>query len=224
MTGNQDKEQGPRARKRKQEIMDAALAVFSRKGFDGSRTKEIAQEAGISEATIFKYFPTKHDLLMAIIKPVVELVAGPVFLKPLDKLVASHAGRPLEATLNAIMVDRLRLFEKNENFIRTALFETWRQPEMLEPLRELLFPALVRIMKPVFDEACRQGEIPPDSDFRLITRSFMGTLIGYGVLIRLNPDFFRIEKELEADVALTIRLFMRGICQRNDSITEERHA
>jgi len=45
-------------------ILQAALVVFSEKGFAASRTKEIASTAGISEATMFKYFLVNSDYWM----------------------------------------------------------------------------------------------------------------------------------------------------------------
>ncbi len=50
------------AAERKAQIADVAIALFGRKGFSGTTTKAIADAAGISEATIFKHFPSKTDL------------------------------------------------------------------------------------------------------------------------------------------------------------------
>jgi len=41
--------------------------LFAKKGFNGTTTKEIAQAAGISEALVFKHFPTKRALYAAIL-------------------------------------------------------------------------------------------------------------------------------------------------------------
>ncbi|MBP2297650.1 TetR/AcrR family transcriptional regulator [Azospirillum picis] len=51
---------------RRRAILDAALPLFARKGFAATTTKEIAQAAGVSEALIFKHFPTKASLYEAI--------------------------------------------------------------------------------------------------------------------------------------------------------------
>ncbi|WP_372400014.1 helix-turn-helix domain-containing protein [Azospirillum sp. HJ39] len=51
---------------RKRAILDAALPLFARKGFAATTTREIAQAAGVSEALIFKHFPTKASLYEAI--------------------------------------------------------------------------------------------------------------------------------------------------------------
>ncbi len=50
------------ASERTAQIADVAVALFGRRGFRGATTKAIARAAGVSEATIFKYFPTKADL------------------------------------------------------------------------------------------------------------------------------------------------------------------
>jgi len=47
---------------RKAKIIDAALTLFAEKGFNGTKTKEIAELAGTSEPLIFWYFKTKEDI------------------------------------------------------------------------------------------------------------------------------------------------------------------
>jgi TetR/AcrR family transcriptional regulator len=53
---------------RRSQLIEAAMDLFSRKGFAGTTTKEIAQAAGVSEAIIFRHFATKRDLYTAIIE------------------------------------------------------------------------------------------------------------------------------------------------------------
>jgi TetR/AcrR family transcriptional regulator len=53
---------------RRQQLIETALDVFSRKGFDGATTKEIAAEAGVTEAIIFRHFPTKQALYSAVVQ------------------------------------------------------------------------------------------------------------------------------------------------------------
>ncbi len=47
---------------RRARIIDAALRLFAGRGFSGTRTREIAELAGISETLIFQHFKTKEDL------------------------------------------------------------------------------------------------------------------------------------------------------------------
>ena len=57
-----------RADDRRAQIVDIAARLFSKKGFSGTTTKEIAEGAGVSEAIIFRHFPTKQTLYSAIIE------------------------------------------------------------------------------------------------------------------------------------------------------------
>lgn len=53
---------------RRRQIVEAAAALFARKGFRGTKTREIAQAVGVSEAMLFKHFATKEELYAAIIE------------------------------------------------------------------------------------------------------------------------------------------------------------
>jgi len=53
---------------RRRLIIESAAKLFSRRGFSGTTTREIARAVGISEATVFKHFATKEDLYTAIIE------------------------------------------------------------------------------------------------------------------------------------------------------------
>jgi TetR/AcrR family transcriptional regulator len=57
------------------ELLDAALELFAEKGFAATRSEEVAQRAGVSKGTLFLYFPTKEDLLKAVVR---ETVGGQV--------------------------------------------------------------------------------------------------------------------------------------------------
>src|SRR5690349_15231869 len=48
--------------KTRQEIAGQAMGLFARRGFDHVTVAEVAEAAGVSEKTVFNYFPTKEDL------------------------------------------------------------------------------------------------------------------------------------------------------------------
>lgn len=58
----------------KKKSMKAAIQLFAQKGFNGTSTVDIAEMAGVSQATIFKYFKTKEELLTEIILPVIPQI------------------------------------------------------------------------------------------------------------------------------------------------------
>lgn len=53
---------------RRRQLLETALDVFSRKGFEGATTKEIAAAAGVTEAIIFRHFPSKQALYQAVLE------------------------------------------------------------------------------------------------------------------------------------------------------------
>lgn len=64
--------QPPRWRRRKedrpQEIVAAALDVFTERGFAAARLEEIAARAGVSKGTLYLYFPNKEELFKAVVR------------------------------------------------------------------------------------------------------------------------------------------------------------
>ncbi len=51
------------AARTREALIDAALALFSRDGFDATTTDQISQAAGVSPRTFFRYFPTKESVV-----------------------------------------------------------------------------------------------------------------------------------------------------------------
>lgn len=59
------------AARNRQRILDAAIEVFAERGLEAS-TADIAARAGVGEATLFRRFPTKDDLVTAIVQMMLE--------------------------------------------------------------------------------------------------------------------------------------------------------
>lgn len=61
----------PRQRRKQDrplELMEAALALFGEKGFAATRAEEVALRAGVSKGTLYLYYPSKEELLKAVIR------------------------------------------------------------------------------------------------------------------------------------------------------------
>ena len=56
------------AEERSRAIIDATLGLFAQSGQAGTTTRAIARAAGVSQALVFKHFPTKEDLYRAILE------------------------------------------------------------------------------------------------------------------------------------------------------------
>ena len=53
---------------RPQELLDAALGLFVEKGFAATRSEEVAARAGVSKGTLYLYYPSKEELLKAVVR------------------------------------------------------------------------------------------------------------------------------------------------------------
>ena len=56
---------------RRASLLAAAKAVFARHGLEGARTQQIARTAGVSEALLFRHFPTKTHIYRAVLREVI---------------------------------------------------------------------------------------------------------------------------------------------------------
>jgi TetR/AcrR family transcriptional regulator len=107
---------------RRTQLLDIALNVFSQKGFNGATTKEIAAAAGVTEAVIFRHFPSKQALYQAVLE---SEIACPGFQKWLAEAKACIERNDDQGLFRAIA---------------SAIIETYRGEGRLE--RVLLFAAL----------------------------------------------------------------------------------
>ena len=75
---------------RKAEILNAARAVFVRHGFERATMQDIATEVGISPGAIYRYFPSKEDLIT-----VVCAATGAESMRPFEELKDGHSALEL---------------------------------------------------------------------------------------------------------------------------------
>lgn len=92
MAENNRKEQKERTGKL---IVETAMAEFSAKGFSGTNTREIAVSAGISHGSVFVHFPTREDLIMAVVLEFGKRVSDQMSALPTDSesirdILSSH--------------------------------------------------------------------------------------------------------------------------------------
>ena len=103
---------------RRQSLLDAALDLFSRQGYQGTTTRQVADRAGITEALIFRHFPTKEDLYWHLLESRSRLRD----VRPkIDRLFADPALDD-EAIFTAIAADILRRNFKDDTLPRLLLF------------------------------------------------------------------------------------------------------
>lgn len=105
-----------KGKNRKDRILDTALRIFARKGFQDATIAEISKEAGVSEATVYENFGTKEELLFAIPEKVtVERI------DELEKVLPYIKGA--EARIRAIMQGYIQIYGDNPDYSALVLLQ-----------------------------------------------------------------------------------------------------
>ena len=154
---------GHRARTKAQtreRILAVALALFQKKGFEGTTTREIARKAGIAEGTVFNYFTTKED------------IAFYFFEKETDHVVASFDDTrrlkkaPLEEKLFALIQRQLEYIAPYERFIGSVISQALNPSSRLSLVSlesQSLRVRYLTFVQKLFEEAAEKGETGPMS-------------------------------------------------------------
>jgi AcrR family transcriptional regulator len=93
-------DEGLRERKRRltrQLISDAATTMFATRGFDNVRVSEVAERVGVSEKTIYNYFPTKEAMVLDGADEMVDRLALALRKRPPGQSITDAVVRALEA-------------------------------------------------------------------------------------------------------------------------------
>jgi AcrR family transcriptional regulator len=158
----------PGARER---LIEAAMTVFAREGLHKATTRAIAEEAAVSEVTLFRHFKNKDGLLAAVIGQAIRTHAeeglDDAHWKGNFKKGLLHFGMSLYSNL-----------VRDEDFIRTMVGEAKRHPDHAEKV-------ICDVVKPMRDnfiaklEAARKdGKIRKGIDLVLAADTFTAMLFG----------------------------------------------
>jgi AcrR family transcriptional regulator len=199
----------PESGDRRRQIMQAALEVFSTKGFQKATNKDIAEAAGgISPGLIYHYFKDKQDLFFSILEdriPIMGLVAHPERLMELPPreglaLIARGYLGALSAPGNVavfriLLSEAIRFPQISEMMYRTAISR--------------VFGLVVRYLEHQM-ELGRMRRVDP----LIATRSFIGMFIAH-ILVR---EVFRQPEALattdDAVIQTAVDIFLGGMEER----------
>ena len=186
---------------RRQAILDAAMKVFAQRGYAAATIREIAREASIAQGTIYLYFPSKREILLAVYRSMI--------LESLEEFMARPEKGDDRTFLKSLLVDRIRRFRQNARAVRFAFTELPFHDELRERFyREIALEQLERI-KAFLKERAAQGKFRPLRT-ELAARAFQGmyvifalaeTVFGDGEVGRLPPE------EIAEEV---VSLFLHG--------------
>lgn len=188
-------------------ILEAAIEIFSDKGFSAASTSEIAQKAGVAEGTIFRYYKTKKDLLLSIVGPTMSRMIAPFVMRNFNG-VLDMPFESYEAFLRAFIVNRLDFARKNFKIIRILVQEIPFQPALREQFAENVLAQVLERVTAITEHFKAEGEVI-DAPTPAIIRFTVSSVIGY-LLARL---LLMPEKDWddEEEISQLIRFMLHGI-------------
>ncbi len=197
---------GPRTKGdsgKRQQILDAAIRVFARKGYFGSRVADIADEAGIAYGLIYHYFTNKDELLLAIFHETWSLL--------LDRIRQTQGG-PQDARekLKEIARFLLKGFQLNPELTEVLVVEVIRSSKILEKATLEQIRETFRLLEQIIEEGKEQGVFRPRLDSRLACSILYGALdqIITDWVLGLNPPG---EPDVERTLETLDDIIMRGM-------------
>ncbi|MCS6962686.1 TetR/AcrR family transcriptional regulator [Thermoflexus sp.] len=185
---------------RRAQILEAAAQVFARHGFRGATTRAIAQAAGVAEGTIFRYFPTKRHLLLALfealtIRPIQQQLQALGTMESREWLEAFLAERLTAMRAHLPLMQALYQEIRTDEAVRRTFIEQIARP-FLEQMRELLAAALQQ----------RQRSLHP----ALVLWAIWGALHGVTIFgLEMDPELAMLSPRQIAHELTT--LFLWGL-------------
>jgi AcrR family transcriptional regulator len=188
-------------------ILQAAIDIFSEKGFSAAATSEIAQKAGVAEGTIFRYYKTKKDLLLAIVVPTMSRMIAPFVMRNFSG-VLDVPFESFEAFLTDFMINRLDFARKNLKIIKILIQEIPFQPALREQLVENILGQVLERVIVILEHFKEEGQII-DAPTPAIIRFAVSSVIGYLLAsLVLMPDHDWNDEE---EIRRTVSFILHGI-------------
>jgi TetR/AcrR family transcriptional regulator, fatty acid metabolism regulator protein len=186
---------------RRRELLDAAVRVFARKGFHGSRVGDIAEEAGVAHGLLYHYFRSKDEVLATIFRDAWERLETET-----DRIVTS--GLPLREQLRRFARIYLGSWLVTPELIAVLVREIARSPAVGSQIDEVrgIFVSLARMI----DAAQERGEVRAGCDAQLAAWTVYGALeeiLTGWVLGQLPAE----EEDVERAVATVVDVAVAGL-------------
>ncbi|MEP1093866.1 MAG: TetR/AcrR family transcriptional regulator [Cyclobacteriaceae bacterium] len=136
------------------QILEAAKNVFQRKGMDGARMQEIANEAGINKALLHYYYRSKEMLFEAVFKNAFSLLAP-----QLNGILNDDSS--IEDKIKNFTLNYLTFMNKHPYLPKFIIHEINRNPDFILKMKDVTgFPNLDKFKKQVASEV-ETGTIKP---------------------------------------------------------------
>jgi len=198
--------EGATERETRERILDAAHAVFLRKGTANSRTQEIADEAGVNKALVHYYYGTKAALADAIFERSMST------LVPLIFGILADENRTIEQKVRDIVREQINFHSAHPYVAGYMVSEMHAEPQRMAALVGKRGGPPLDVLGRQLREAAKAGIMRPINPKQFVV-NMMGLLIfpfalrpGLSVMLNLDPSgwaaFMEERKRLLPDLIM----------------------
>ncbi|MFH1675557.1 MAG: TetR/AcrR family transcriptional regulator [bacterium] len=194
---------------RPDEIADAAIRIFSRKGFDNSTMDEIADAAGVSKGTVYLYYKSKEDLLVSSIETRLKKIRGQILsILQNSPVINPLPGSEVKKTLAEMLDGMISIISDSESrqMIRLLLSERGKS----ERLRKMHSSVTVSILKAIaefLNHAKKSGAIECENPDK-IAKALYGMVLIFTLaddLLGLKPQAFENKSTRKTVIDFALR-------------------
>ncbi len=167
---------------RRRQILDAALVVFTQKGFHAANVSDVAAQAGVSQGTIYWYFDSKEELLTAALLSFFAQFGE----QTMAALGQCHTASDKLRALGRSMED----FASEAEGLFTLFLSYWTSSSKREEAGQLWVDLLVQykdVVVDIIEEGVRNGEFRP-VDAEPLVWAVMAAYDGLAAYVVLMPD------------------------------------
>lgn len=191
-------------------IFEAAIEVFSEKGYSASSTSEIAQRAGVAEGTIFRHYKTKKDLLLSIVAPAMVRLIGPFVLREFRDVFRTDVER-FDQFLRKMIENRLEFLENNMSLMKIMIQELPFHPELQNQFQKIILSQVKERAEKIVRKFQLEGQLIDTLGTTTIMRLTVSAIAGYVLSRAFAASRNDAQWDDEMERQATIDFIMKGL-------------
>ena len=187
------------------QIIEAAVKVFAKKGFYNAKVSEIAREASVADGTIYLYFKNKDDILISLFEEKMHL-----WIQQVDAVI-SKVDDPLEK-IRAFVTQHLCMIKEHKYLAEVMQIELRQSSKFMRRYVPVKFLEYLDLIGRIIEEGIQRGVIRQDVIPAIAKRAIFGALdemLLYWVLAK-KPKY-----SLEQSIEQLSHLFIDGLRERH---------
>lgn len=166
---------------KQRDIIAAAEALFSEKGFSESPTAEIAKKAGVTERTLFKYFPSKKDLIKRVLFPQIFKIIASNQFKEVKDLFRNKKYTSFSEHFVGFSLNRWKVATQIGNKLKFVICELLQNENFRKEFGKLWLENFWHEALEKNRRYQKEGKIKADIDLEVLTRMEINLVIGFAI-------------------------------------------